>query len=117
MNFPMLHIARNININRDLPISNTTNVIHREVEKIENSMEITEEEETFYTFYFGEDIPFEEERTFYLNSSSWKEEYKGVKEVIRTMMEKYGYNDSIPCSDRDSEFEEHAVRYSLFASC
>ena len=90
MYLSMFHIARNINANRDLPISNTTNVIHREVEKIENSVEIIDEEETFYTFYFGEDIPFEEERTFYLNSSSWKEEYKGVKEVIRAMMEKYG---------------------------
>lgn len=90
MNCSILFIARNINVNRDLPISNATNVVRREVEKTEISVETPEEEETFYTFYFGEDIPFEEERTFHLNSSSWKEEYKGVKEVIRTMMEKYG---------------------------
>ena len=42
-----------------------------------------EDQEPSYTFYFGEDIPLEEQRSFSLNSSSWRYQFRGVKMAIR----------------------------------
>lgn len=90
MLFVLLVTISNVDESQNLVVSNTSNVISPISVKADETCEISDDEEVFYTFYFGEDIPFEEERSFSLNSSFWKQEYKGVKEAIRTMMEKYG---------------------------
>ena len=75
-----------------------------------------EDQEPSYTFYFGEDIPLEEQRSFSLNSSSWRYQFRGVKMAIRDCFMKCYSIGSLMSSHRNMSYESSHSLYASFLS-
>ena len=75
-----------------------------------------EDQEPSYTFYFGEDIPLEEQRSFSLNSSSWRYQFRGVKMAIRDCFLKCSSLGSLMSSHRNMSYESSHSLYASFLS-
>ena len=70
-----------------------------------------ENQEPSYTFYFGEDVSLEEQKHFYLNSSSWRYQFRGVKMAIRDCFIKFYSIVSLMSSHQNTNYESSRSLY------